>query len=253
MQHGNEQTSERSPFSGRPVVDWLEDDYHLRDSTGDELGDILEINPDFIVVEGGGGLLSSKQTWYVPRADIMREDGTDWYLGITRDEFEARDWSVPPAQSRFIEGSADYVEPQVREPRPVEGVEGKRHEGTRILRYEEDVEARAVGRQAGEYVVTKDVVEDKRTVEVPVRREEVRLERHPVSGEAATTGDVGGQEPFSGESIRVPVMEEEVEVRKVARPVEEVEVKRDSVEGVESVDTTVRREEIDVQEKRDRR
>jgi uncharacterized protein (TIGR02271 family) len=247
MQHGDrEQTQDRSPYSGRPVVDWLEDDYHLRDSTGDEIGDILEINPDFIVVEGGGGLLSSKQTWYVPRPDIMREDGTDWYLGITKDEFEARDWSVPPARSEFAQGVADYG----REPR-VEGVEGKRHEGTRLLRYEEDVEARAVQREAGEYVVTKDVVEDTKTVEVPVRREEVRVERHPVSGETAR-GETG-QEPFTGESVRVPVMEEDVEVRKVARPVEEIELTRTSVEDTERVDTTVRREEIDVHEERGHR
>lgn len=232
-------TTDRSPWSGRPIVDWLDADHTLRDADGDEIGQVLEINPDFLVVEGGGGLLSSSKTWYVPR-DMVRQEDTDWYLSMRRDDFEARDWSRPPERSQFAPGAQEMV----GQPR---------HEGTRVLRWEEDVEARAVPREAGEVVVKKDVVEETRTLEVPVRREEVRVERRPVSGEATGAGigtGTTGQEPFTGETIRVPVMEEQVEVRKVARPVEEIEISREETEDVRRVETTVRREQVDVQDER---
>ena len=40
--------------SGRPIVDWFDEPYVLRDVDGDTIGDIVEVNPDFIVVETDG-------------------------------------------------------------------------------------------------------------------------------------------------------------------------------------------------------
>jgi uncharacterized protein (TIGR02271 family) len=81
------------------------------------------------------------------------------------------------------------------------------------------------------------------------------VERRPLSGEAVASGEYGGadyagsEQPFTGgsETISIPVMEEQVEVRKVARPVEEVVVTKDATQETRRVSETVRREEFDIQ------
>jgi uncharacterized protein (TIGR02271 family) len=94
--------------------------------------------------------------------------------------------------------------------------------------------------------IRKRVRTDRERVEVPVRREEVRVERVPVSEE--TTGAEIGEE-----EVVVPVTETEVVVSK--RPVvkEEIRIHKDVVEGTEVVEEDVRREEIDVVDETDRR
>ncbi|HVM31156.1 MAG TPA: YsnF/AvaK domain-containing protein [Candidatus Limnocylindrales bacterium] len=236
-------TEERSPYSGREVTSYLEDDYRLRDADGDEIGKIVELNSDFVVVERGGGFLGigDKDHIFVPRQEIAREDDSDWYLNIRGDELEGRGWDERPQAYDRQQGDESFNAAGEN------GDLGQRRSdtGTRITRYEEDLEASKVQRQAGEVTIGKRVVEDTKTIEVPVRREEIHVERHPVTADA-TTG-VGSDEAFrDNERITVPLMEEDVEVRKVARPVEEVEITKSSHEETRHVDDTVRREEFDI-------
>ncbi|MDI2587288.1 DUF2382 domain-containing protein [Psychrobacillus sp. NEAU-3TGS] len=94
---------------------------------------------------------------------------------------------------------------------------------------------------AGEVNVDKYVVEEQETVEVPVEREEVYIERRAVDAETAA-----GEVFDDGESIHIPVMEERVEVTK--RPVvsEEIVVGKKKVKDSETVSETVRREQADI-------
>jgi uncharacterized protein (TIGR02271 family) len=109
---------------------------------------------------------------------------------------------------------------------------------------EEELEVGKERVQAGEVRLRKEVVTEQRQVDVPVTREEVVIERHPVSGDAARTaaGDLA-----EGEEIRVPIMEEEVRVEK--RPVvkEEVTLGKRQVTETERVNETLRREEARVE------
>jgi len=84
----------------------------------------------------------------------------------------------------------------------------------------------------------KDVVEQQRTLEVPVSREEVYVERRAVDRPADRP-----IEATSEKTIDVPVREEQVEIEK--RPVvyEEVEVGKRQVQETQRVSDTVRREE----------
>jgi uncharacterized protein (TIGR02271 family) len=111
------------------------------------------------------------------------------------------------------------------------------------LREEElDVDKQRV--KAGEVRLRKEVRTEQRQVDVPVTREEVVVERRPVTGDAARAATGG---PIAdGEEIRVPIMEEEVRVEK--RPVvkEEVTLRKRQVTGTERVNETLRREEARV-------
>jgi uncharacterized protein (TIGR02271 family) len=117
----------------------------------------------------------------------------------------------------------------------------------RVQRTEEELAAGTREREAGALNVRKRVRTDREQIEVPTRREEVTVERVPVSeGEAAET-EIGDDE------VRVPVTEEEVVVEK--RPVakEEIRVRKDVVDDTEIVEEDVRREEVDVEDQTEQR
>ena len=104
----------------------------------------------------------------------------------------------------------------------------------------------AVGKrtvQEGEVALRKHV--DTRHVEeqVELMREDVSIERRPLSADAATGGrDIGEAE------IRVPVMREEAVVEKRTVPVEEVVVRKEAVADTETVQADLRKETLDVDE-----
>ena len=115
----------------------------------------------------------------------------------------------------------------------------------RIQLKDEQLSAVKHDREAGEVRVRKDVVTEHKTIDVPVRHEEVVIERHPVEGRAAAT-------PIrDGEEIRIPVREEVVDVQKKAVVREEISVgKRDVVEN-ERVAGDVRHEEVRIEREGD--
>ncbi len=117
----------------------------------------------------------------------------------------------------------------------------------RVQRTEEELAAGTREREAGQVRVSKRVRTDRESVEVPTRREEVSVERVPVSEGTATEAQIGEDE------VSIPVTEEEVVVEK--RPVvkEEIRVRKDVVEDTEVVEEDVRREEIDVEDRTTRR
>jgi uncharacterized protein (TIGR02271 family) len=93
--------------------------------------------------------------------------------------------------------------------------------------------------QAGSVRVGKRVVEEQQSVDVPVTREEVTLERRSVDRPA--TGD-----SFDEASVDVPVYQERVTSNKEARVVEELELGKTKRTDTERVSDTVRREEFDI-------
>jgi len=105
---------------------------------------------------------------------------------------------------------------------------------------EERLRATTTPVETGEVTVRKEVTHDTKTIEVPVEREEVVIERHPATG-AASSADIGA------ESIRVPVKEDQVHVSKEAVVTEEVNVGKRTVQDTEQVAGTVRKETLKVE------
>lgn len=94
--------------------------------------------------------------------------------------------------------------------------------------------------QTGEVNVHKEIIEEQKTINVPVTHEEIVIERHAVNND--TTAEPVGAD----ETIRIPVSEEQVEVRKNTVVTGEVEIHKREVQGTEQVQDTVRREEARV-------
>jgi uncharacterized protein (TIGR02271 family) len=116
-------------------------------------------------------------------------------------------------------------------------------EETRIPVAEEELEARKRERE-GEVRIHKDVYTETEHLEVPVRKEEVRVERVPAD---ETRTEELGEHAFREEDIRIPVREEEVEVTK--RPVvkEEVRARKETTTEKRDVSGEVRKEEVRVE------
>ena len=118
-------------------------------------------------------------------------------------------------------------------------------EGEQTLRLrEEELRTRRQTVEAGQVEIHKEVVAEQQTLEVPVTREEVVIERHSVSPTEAARMDFG--EICEGESIRVPVREEQVTVEKMPVVTEEIEVGKRTVQETRRVSDTVRREEVNI-------
>jgi len=95
--------------------------------------------------------------------------------------------------------------------------------------------------ETGEVRLRKEVVTEHRSIDVPVTREEVVIERHPVAGGQSTAASIG-----AGEEIRIPVREEQVRVEKQAVTKEEVSLSKRKMTDTKKVDEEVRREELRV-------
>ena len=112
----------------------------------------------------------------------------------------------------------------------------------RIELREEELRAQKERVKAGEVRVRKEVVSEERTIEVPVTREEVVIERRPAAEGRTASGDIDDDE-----EIRIPLMEEEVRVEKTPVVREEVTLKKRQVQDTEAVSDTVRREEARIE------
>ncbi|GAC1630264.1 MAG: YsnF/AvaK domain-containing protein [Ktedonobacteraceae bacterium] len=93
--------------------------------------------------------------------------------------------------------------------------------------------------QAGEVGVHKEVISEQKTVNVPVNREEVYIERHAVDQPVPADTPIGDRD----EVIRVPVSEERVNVEKQTVVREEIGLGKRVVQENQQVTDTVRREE----------
>jgi uncharacterized protein (TIGR02271 family) len=103
--------------------------------------------------------------------------------------------------------------------------------------------------ERGEVRLRKETVTETQNVQVPVTREELVVERVPVTGEQAAPGATVGSD---SEEIRIPLSEEQVRIEKEPFVREQVEVGKRQVTNTENREETVRREELRVDGDEDR-
>jgi len=106
--------------------------------------------------------------------------------------------------------------------------------------HEERLRAEKSEEKVGEVDVRTEVRTERKTIEVPVEREEVVIEHRPARGHHAG-------EHVKAQEIRIPVSEERVHVTKETVPTEEVSVSKQRVRGTKTVTGEVRKEEVVVE------
>jgi uncharacterized protein (TIGR02271 family) len=113
-----------------------------------------------------------------------------------------------------------------------------------MTRSEEELRVGTETRERGRARLRKHVTTETQQVTVPVQREEVRVEREPITDanlEAATSGPV-----ISEEEHEVTLREEEVVVSKRAVPKERVRLGTETVTEERQISEEVRKEHIEV-------
>lgn len=94
--------------------------------------------------------------------------------------------------------------------------------------------------QKGEVELGKEIIEEQKTVDVPLTHEEVVIERRPLNNEACDS-------PITNEeTIRIPVSEERVDVDKHTVITGEISAHKRAIEDTEHIDETLKREEAKI-------
>jgi len=262
-------TGERSEYTGREVVAEIPSvDVYTSDQ--DKIGRVLEIGPEWVIVDRDG-LFSGGNLW-IPANRVSGDPNAGaMYVDCTKDQLDEMGWDNEPEMvdgAYVASGATDvdtsysatdtsssdtdtgyatqdrsYADATATQDYSSSDTSGGDTERIRV--HEEELQAQKVAQEAGAVRVSKDVVEEQRELDVPVMREEVQVTRHAVTGDSAADGTAFQE---TSDTIRVPIIEERVEVRKVPHVVEEIEISKRAVQETEHVADTVRREEVHVDE-----
>jgi uncharacterized protein (TIGR02271 family) len=145
-------------------------------------------------------------------------------------------------------GSGGGTTDEVRDPDAVgRDVSGPTTDNA-MTRSEEELHVGTAERETGRARLRKYVVEDEVTQTVPVRREEVRVEREPITD--ANVDKAMDGPAISEEEHEVVLHEEEPVAEKRAVPKERVRLDKETHTEQREVSDTVRKEEIEVDDRR---
>lgn len=235
----------------------------LKDRSGDKIGEIDAIyvddqtdKPEWALV--ATGLFGGKAT-FVPLAGATPE-GEDVLAPVDKDQIKAapkvdadQELSEQEEAELFRHYGIDYTEQGsvTAKGSPNDdasaGAVGHDTSGPTtddaMTRSEEELRVGTAQRERGRARLRKYVVTEEVQQTVPVKREEVRVEREPISDanvDAATDGP-----EISDEEHEVTLHEEEAVVEKRAVPKERIRLEKDTVTDEQTVSESVRKEQVE--------
>jgi uncharacterized protein (TIGR02271 family) len=245
---------------GTTVLDWR--GHTMVDKDGDNIGKIQEIyvderteKPEWALVHTG--LFGSKSS-FVPLAAAMPSNGgicVPYEKGQVKDapKIEAdQALSQDEEATLYRHYGLDYGESRSGSglPEGQAGSNGVGHDTSgpttdeAMTRSEEELAVGKAQRERGRVRLKKYVVTEEVQQTVPVQREEVRVEREPITEanvDQATDGPA-----ISDEEHEVTLMEEQVVTEKRAVPKERVRLGKETVTDEQQVSDEVRKERIEV-------
>ena len=207
-------------------------------SDGEKIGDVAGVADRYFIIEKG--FLFTTDI-YVPLSAVASADEDAITLSMTKEEVENSDWSSEPSDDDAAYASGTSTDHHADDEDMYATGASTTAQGDMLERREERLVVDKDVEEAGRVSVGKHVVEERESVDVPVTREEVTIDRRSVDRPAT-------DETFTDDSIEVPVYEERVETGKEARVVEELEVGKTAYTDTAHVEDTVRREEFDIDE-----
>ena len=240
------------------------------DKTGEKVGSLSQIylddatgQPSWATVNTG---LFGMSESFVPLEGASAR-GEDLHVGYTKDQIKDapgidEDHHLEPGdEDRLYEYYAMHGDGRVDADRDTASAHGgdrthdadhdvdvagnveADHTADSMTLSEERVNVGTESRETGRVRLRKHVVTENVTKTVPVQREEVVVERVPVDGDNSD-----GRIDEDGETAEVTLHEERPVVDKETVAVEEVHLGTRTVTDEETVDTEVRREEVDTED-----
>lgn len=223
------------------------------DSSGDKIGKIGQVYLDDqtgqpVWVAVSTGLLGTKQS-FAPLSGAQA-DGDDVRLAVSKDlvkdapNVEDDGHLEDSENDALYRYYADYLGAEQQAPA---GDTGRRDTSgdDAMTRSEEQLHVGTEQVEVGRARLRKYVVTENVTQTVPVTREEVRVEREPIT-DANRDAAVSGSDITEAEH-EVTLHEERPVVQKETVPVERVRLGTETVTDQQTVDETVRKEQIDTE------
>lgn len=197
------------------------------DTSGEKIGKAGEIMPGGQAIKVDTGLFGLGGEYYIPFSAVREVREKSIFVNVAKDELDRQGWHTPPTERAATRGTGEAV---------------KADKGQTVQLREEELQARKQSVEAGQVRIGKEVVEEQKTLQVPVTREEVTVQRRSVARQPSDKPIEAG-----GETIEVPVRQEQVSVEKRPVVTEEIEVGKRQVQQTQQVSGTVRREEARIE------
>ena len=193
----------------------------------EDFGEVQEIKGNYVLVQKG---MINREKFYIPKEQAESYDGN-----VIKFRFSEQDLSQFQREPPNIYGENTMLEQETNQ----QTTETKEEVEENIPLTEErlDVSKKSQENQA---TITKKPVTETKTVEVPLTREEVSIERRRPSGQTEAQSPI--QSP---KEIKIPLKREEAEVIKKPYVKEEVAVKKKKVTDKKKVTEDVTSEELD--------
>lgn len=232
------------------------------DIDGSKVGEVTRHDMQGGYLDVKKGLIFTRDV-YIPLSAIGQRTTDGIYLNMPKDELRSQNWDTPPNDTQPLNTGVVNRDQNAAMTQPTDASVNQAPLNTAGNQYdtagqhptpvrdgdiavpvrEEELIAQKTQQEAGRVHVSKDVVEEQQTLNVPVTREEVRVERVPMQGQS---GDIG-PDAFQDRDIDVPVMGEQVTAEKRAKVNEEIHLHKRAVTENQQVSDTVRKERVNVE------
>ncbi|MGZ5501389.1 MAG: YsnF/AvaK domain-containing protein [Nitrososphaeraceae archaeon] len=204
-------------------IDW--NDVIKKEARGnddEDFGEVQDIQGNYVLVQKG---IINKEKFYIPKDRAESYDGN-----ILKFRFSEQELNQYQREPPSIWDSDNTKETTTRERETNE-------ESIPLTEERLDVSKKSQENQA---TITKKPVTETKTVEVPLTREEVSIERRPASGQTEAQSPIQSQE-----EIKIPLKREEAQVSKKPYVKEEAVVKKKAVTDKKELREDVTSEELD--------
>jgi uncharacterized protein (TIGR02271 family) len=194
-----------------------------RGNNDEDFGEVQDIEGNYILVQKG---LINKEKFYIPKDQAESYDGDVLRFRISEQELSQFQHEPPSIWNSNNSQETTTFEKDTNEEEHIPLTEERL-----------DISKESQEDQA---TVTKKPVTESKTVEVPLTREEVSIERRPASGQTEA------QSPIQSEQdIKIPLKREEAKVSKKPYLKEEAVIKKKGVTTKKKISEDVTSEELD--------
>jgi len=193
-----------------------------RGNNDEDFGEIQDIQGNYVLVQKG---MINKEKFYIPKDQAESYDGDVVRFRISEQDLNQYEHEPP---SIWDSDSTQQTKTNERE---------TNEESIPLTEERLNISKKSQENQA---TVTKKPVTKTKTVEVPLTREEVSIERRPPSGQTEAKSPIQSQE-----DIKIPLKREEAQVSKKPYVKEEAVIKKKAFTDTTEVTEDFTSEELD--------
>ena len=205
-------------------IDWR--DVIKKEARGindEDFGEVQDIQGNYVLVQKG---IIDKEKFYIPKDQAESYDGDVLRFRISKADLDQYQHEPPSTwDSDSARETTTYERDTIEE--------------ERIPLSEERLDVSKIS-QENQARVTKKPVTERKTVEVPLTREEVSIERRPASGQTEAQSPIQSEE-----EITIPLKREEAQVSKKPYVKEEAVIKKKAYTDTKEITEDVTSEELD--------